>query len=591
MVIADSAHAAFHKAAHYFGVRVHKVPVAPDFRADVEAMAAHVNERTALVAGSAPQYPQGVIDPIPELAALAADVGASMHVDACMGGFVLPFMELNGERVAPWDFRVPGVTTISADVHKLGYAPKGASVLLHRSKALRRHQTFVFDDWLGGFYASPGIQGSRPGLPMATAWAVMHRLGIEGYRRLTAVTIDATRGSSRACARFPDSACSANPTHICSRCRAPRSTCSRSATRCTGGTGISIGRRHPTAFTRQSARATLRSSTSSSPTCAPRGRGRRHAHGRPRHRVRDAGMIRAVHPGDGVRVSAIDDVHDWEKRGERLAVSGRSVWVLDAPARDDRGLDPLLVLHGFPSCSFDWRHVLDALCEQRRVIAVDFLGFGLSDKPDLRYGMRLQADVVEAVAWHLGLPSVALLTHDMGDTVGGELLARSLEGTLPFAVTRRVLTNGSIYIDMAQLTAGQHLLLSLDDAPTDLVVAEGFKAGLAGTFSPKSTVDDDELEAQWLLAERNSGNRLLPRTIRYIEDRRAEERRFTGAIETHPSPLAVVWGADDPIAVVAMTDELRRARPDTPVTVLDGVGHYPMIETPDRFAAAVTAAL
>jgi sphinganine-1-phosphate aldolase len=193
MVVAESAHAAFHKGAHYFGVRVHKVAVRPDFRADVDAMAAHVNDNTVLVVGSAPQYPQGVIDPIPELAELATAVGASMHVDACMGGFVLPFMELNGEAVPPWDFRVPGVTTISADMHKLGYAPKGASVLVHRTKELRRYQTFVFDDWLGGFYASPGMQGSRPGLPMATAWAVMHRLGIDGYRRLTRVTIDATR--------------------------------------------------------------------------------------------------------------------------------------------------------------------------------------------------------------------------------------------------------------------------------------------------------------------------------------------------------------------------------------------------------------
>src|SRR6185437_1037743 len=148
-----------------------------------------------------------------------------------------------------------------------------------------------------------------------------------------------------------------------------------------------------------------------------------------------------------------------------------------------------------------------------------------------------------------------------------------------------------IYIDMAQLTSGQKLLLSLDDAPTEFVQADGFKAGLAGTFSAKSDVGDDELEAQWLFAERNGGHRLLTRTIRYIEDRRAEERRFTGAIETHPSPLAVVWGADDPIAVVAMTDTLRKARPDAGVTVLDGVGHYPMIESPPRFAAAVAASL
>jgi len=290
-------------------------------------------------------------------------------------------------------------------------------------------------------------------------------------------------------------------------------------------------------------------------------------------------------------MTAADDVRRWADRGSVLRVDGHRIWTLDSPAIEAADLDPLLVLHGFPSCSFDWRGVLEALRARRRVIAIDFLGFGLSDKPDLRYSMRLQADMVEGVVSQIGATSVALLTHDMGDTVGGELLARSLDGELEFEVSRRVLTNGSIYIDMAHLTNGQQLLLSLDDAPTDLVTADGFKAGLAGTFSPTSDVGDDELDAQWLLAERNGGNRLLPRTIRYIEDRRAEERRFTGAIETHPSPLSVVWGADDPIAVVAMTDELLRARGDAAVTILDGVGHYPMIEAPDRFAAAVTTAL
>jgi glutamate/tyrosine decarboxylase-like PLP-dependent enzyme len=190
MVLADSAHAAFHKAAHYFGVTARKVPVGPDYRADVDAMAAEINANTILVVGSAPQYPQGVIDPIPELAALAAAAGANFHTDACMGGFVLPFMEELGELVPPWDFRVDGVTSISADLHKLGYAPKGASVIIHRTKALRRYQTFVFDDWLGGFYASPGIQGTRPALPMACAWAVLHHLGIDGYLRLTRTAIE-----------------------------------------------------------------------------------------------------------------------------------------------------------------------------------------------------------------------------------------------------------------------------------------------------------------------------------------------------------------------------------------------------------------
>ena len=190
IVAPESAHAAFHKGASYFGLEMRKIPVRPDWRADVDATADAVDDDTVLVVGSAPQYPQGVIDPIPDLAALAAERGANFHTDACMGGFVLPFMEQLGYEVPPWDFRVPGVTSISADLHKLGYAPKGASVIMHRDKDLRRYQTFVFDGWLGGFYASPNMQGTRPGLPMALAWATLHHLGLDGYLRLTRLTVD-----------------------------------------------------------------------------------------------------------------------------------------------------------------------------------------------------------------------------------------------------------------------------------------------------------------------------------------------------------------------------------------------------------------
>ena len=189
IVVAESAHAAFHKAAHNFGLTVRTAPVRDDWTADVDAMAAMVGPDTALVVGSAPQYPQGVQDDIPAIAALAESVGANCHVDACMGGFVLPFAERLGRHVEAWDFRVPGVTTISADLHKLGYAPKGVSVILHRSKESRKYQTFVFGDWLGGFYASPNMQGTRSGLPMACAWAVMSHLGIDGYVELTRQTL------------------------------------------------------------------------------------------------------------------------------------------------------------------------------------------------------------------------------------------------------------------------------------------------------------------------------------------------------------------------------------------------------------------
>ena len=189
MIVAESAHAAFHKAAHIYDIKVSKTKVRSDWTADTNAMANAITPNTVLIVGSAPQYPQGVVDDIPAIAALARAANANCHVDACMGGFVLPFVEKLGRAVPPWDFRVDGVTSISADIHKLGYAPKGASVVLYRDKTLRAYQTFVFDDWLGGFYASPNLQGTRSGLPMATAWAVMQHLGVEGYLRLTTATL------------------------------------------------------------------------------------------------------------------------------------------------------------------------------------------------------------------------------------------------------------------------------------------------------------------------------------------------------------------------------------------------------------------
>ena len=288
-------------------------------------------------------------------------------------------------------------------------------------------------------------------------------------------------------------------------------------------------------------------------------------------------------------------VEDWERAGARLETEWGEVWVLDTPAAEpDTGPNaapPLFVVHGFPTNSFDFRGVLPALSRRRRVVLFDQLGFGLSDKPDRRYGIHLHADTAEAVAASLGLGEVDLLTHDMGDSVGGELLARDLEGRTELSFRRRVLANGSIYLDLAQLTVGQQLLSSLPDEAMDHIVAEGYRAGVAGTFAEGHPASETELDAQWLLASRQDGHRLLARTIRYLEDRRVEEERFTGAIERHPAPLHVVWGDLDPVAVFPMTDRLLAARADAVRVVLDGVGHYPMVEDPDRFSAAVLAAL
>lgn len=185
MVLPASAHAAFEKGAAYFDVRSVRVPVGPDFRADAAAMAAALTPNTVLVVASAPAYPQGVVDPVAEIAALAAARDVNCHVDACMGGITLPMLERLGHPIPPFDFRVPGVTSISVDLHKYGYTAKGASVIVHRSRQLRKDQTFVTDNWLGGLYGSSGVLGTKSGGPIAAAWAVLHYLGEDGYLRLT----------------------------------------------------------------------------------------------------------------------------------------------------------------------------------------------------------------------------------------------------------------------------------------------------------------------------------------------------------------------------------------------------------------------
>jgi sphinganine-1-phosphate aldolase len=192
MVLPTTAHAAFEKGAEYFDVRTVRVPVRDDFRADPEAMAAAITSDTVLLVASAPSYPQGVIDPVAEIATLAAERGVNCHVDACMGGITLPMLERLGYPIPPCDFRVPGVTSMSVDLQKYGYTPKGASVILHRTKALRRHQTFVTENWLGGRYASSGVLGTKGGGSIAAAWAVMHYLGEAGYLRLTKAAREAT---------------------------------------------------------------------------------------------------------------------------------------------------------------------------------------------------------------------------------------------------------------------------------------------------------------------------------------------------------------------------------------------------------------
>jgi glutamate/tyrosine decarboxylase-like PLP-dependent enzyme len=204
MVAPTSAHPAFDKAAHYFGIKMVRVPVGEDYRADVKATRKALTRNTLVVIGSAPSFPHGVIDPIEELSELARQRGIGFHTDACLGGFVLPWAKKLGYPVPAFDFRLPGVTSMSADTHKFGYAAKGTSVVLYRGTELRSHQYFTATEWPGGIYFSPTFSGSRPGALIAAAWASLVATGEQGYLDATRRILEAADAIKRGIRGMPE---------------------------------------------------------------------------------------------------------------------------------------------------------------------------------------------------------------------------------------------------------------------------------------------------------------------------------------------------------------------------------------------------
>jgi len=193
VVMPSTAHPAFRKACHLLRVDPIVIPVGPDLVADVEAMSQAIREDTVALVASAPAYPYGLVDPIEALGALAIERGIGLHVDAAIGGFVLPFARRLGYEVPPFDFSVAGVTSISADLHKYGYGPKGASTILYRDRSLRRSQFYVDTGWPGGLLASPTLLGTRPGGAIAAAWAAIQHLGLSGYEAIFAEILACTK--------------------------------------------------------------------------------------------------------------------------------------------------------------------------------------------------------------------------------------------------------------------------------------------------------------------------------------------------------------------------------------------------------------
>jgi pimeloyl-ACP methyl ester carboxylesterase len=281
-------------------------------------------------------------------------------------------------------------------------------------------------------------------------------------------------------------------------------------------------------------------------------------------------------------------VSDWRDAGRWVSTGSGSVFV-----RSAQGEGPaILLLHGYPSSSYDYRMVLPHLAG-RAWLTLDFLGFGLSDKPrPHHYSLLEQADIVAAVVAESAPGPVVLIAHDMGTSVTTELLARDLQGRLPFELQRVVLTNGSVILRRASLRPVQKVLRS----PLGPIVARfsnrsRFAKEFARLFSANHPLSAEEADAQWALMTNNDGHRIAHLLISYLDERERYAERWHGAVRDWPKPLSFLWALDDPVATTNVLDGLRELRPAADVVELPGVGHYPQVEVPDVFTRAALSLL
>jgi pimeloyl-ACP methyl ester carboxylesterase len=282
-------------------------------------------------------------------------------------------------------------------------------------------------------------------------------------------------------------------------------------------------------------------------------------------------------------------VREWDDRGRSERFRERRIHVFE---RDGSGI-PLLLLHGFPSSSFDWRGVV-AVEPERRVLAFDFLGFGLSEKPrNHTYTLAWQADLAEAlVERHLGGGPVFVVAHDMGTSVATELLARDIDGTLGIDIAGVLLFNGGMVVERTSLTRSQRLLRGpLGPLAARLANERVFRHEFGALFSPSHPLSESEAVDQWSLVTNDGGHRLGHRLIRYIDERVRYADRWHGAVRDWQGPLSFAWGMLDPVATGAVLDALLELRPSAPTDRLPELGHYPQLEDPDAIRHSIEAAL
>jgi pimeloyl-ACP methyl ester carboxylesterase len=273
----------------------------------------------------------------------------------------------------------------------------------------------------------------------------------------------------------------------------------------------------------------------------------------------------------------------WQARGQMGQVAGFDIFYRDIGPRHS---DAVLLLHGFPSSSYDWHSVLPLLGDDKRVVCLDFLGFGLSAKPkNHSYSLFEQADLVEILIKQLGIKRVKIIAHDMGTTVTCELLARRERQLLRMTIQSVLLMNGSVHIEMAHLTPSQQMLRS----PLATVFARLsskliFKAQLKKILA--KPILNEELDAMWALLCHRQGKARLAQTISYIEERYRFAHRWLPPLTRLDIPVLILWGKQDPVAVAAIAEQLTREIPTAKLQWLHQLGHYPQLEDPAAVAEA-----
>ena len=281
-------------------------------------------------------------------------------------------------------------------------------------------------------------------------------------------------------------------------------------------------------------------------------------------------------------------VSAWRQSGTLEEVEGHRIFVRERAGSG--GAPPILLLHGYPSSSYDWRHAFELLPPGHHLVTLDFLGFGLSDKPrDVLYSLSRQADIAEAIAARFGREDVVMVSHDMGSSVATELLARDIDGRLTFELASALLFNASLVRERASLLWGQKLLLSrLGPIAAKLTTRSGFHRQFAGIFSSEHPLSDEEAADQWSLLAHNGGSRMLDKLIYYNHERvGAPGRRWHAALRDWPGRLELAWAELDPIANENVLQAVLELRPHAEVSRLPGLGHYSQIEDPAAAMAVV----